>query len=42
MAPKSNKGLSVLCVCLFLYNALEIVVYVIEIAFLPIAVIDII
>ena len=45
VAPKPDSWLSALGVCVFLYNALEIVVYVIEIAFLHlsyIAVIDII
>ena len=31
VAPKADSWLSALGVCLFLYNALEIVVYVIEI-----------
>ena len=42
VAPKPDSWLSALGVCLFLYNALEIVVYVIEIVSLPIAVMDII
>ena len=35
VAPKPDSWLSALGVCLFLYNALEIVVYVIEIVPLP-------